>query len=59
MGCNSAKHPLLLERAGVRRIKYLNPPIPAFFLKGEEASTCVDTYALSVGGDTFASRVAR
>jgi len=33
------------------KIKYLNPPlIPAFSLKGEGASTCIDTYALNQKG---------
>jgi len=55
MSCKSNLLPLLLERVGERRIKinYLYPLIPApstllragFFLKGEGAGTCVDTYA--------------
>ena len=47
MGCSSHKLPLLLERAGVRRIKSTHyiPLIPTFSLKGEGAGTCVDTYA--------------
>jgi len=46
MGCNSTKLPLLLERAGVRRvkIKHLDPPHPSLLLKGEGASICVNTY---------------
>jgi hypothetical protein len=53
MSCSSTKPPLLLERAGVRRIKssiYI-PPHPSLKPSrcspfGEGASrTCVDTYA--------------
>ena len=48
MGCNSTKLPLLLERAGERRMKSTTyiPLIPTFSLKGEGAHTCVDTHAL-------------
>jgi len=49
MDYSSHKLPLLLERAGVRRIKsssYVPPLIPTFSLKGEGVGTCVDTYAL-------------
>ncbi len=53
MGYNSARParlPLLLKRVGVRRIKSTGyiPLIPAFSLKGEGASTSVDTLA-SIG----------
>jgi len=53
MRCNSAKLPLLLERVGVRRIKSTGyiPLIPAFFLKGEGAPTCVDIFASEGGGN--------
>jgi len=47
VGCKSTSLPLLLERAGERRIKstiYI-PLIPTFSLKGEGAGTCVDSYA--------------
>jgi hypothetical protein len=46
MTCSSTKLPLLMERAGMRRIKSTSyiPLIPAFSLKGEGASICVDTY---------------
>jgi len=47
---SSHKLPLLLERAGVRRIKassYIFPLIPTFSLKGEGAGTCVDIYVQS------------
>jgi len=60
MGCNSVKLPLLLERAGERRIKSTGyiPLIPTpstplragFSLKGEGAPSCVDTHALPPGG---------
>ena len=53
MGCTRHKPPLLLERAGVRRIKSTSyiPLIPTFSLKGEHSEgsgtgTCVDSYAL-------------
>jgi len=48
MSCSSTKLPLLLERAGVRRVKssiYI-PLIPAFSLWRRSGRTCVDTYAL-------------
>jgi hypothetical protein len=48
MSCISTKLPLLLERAGVRRLKssaYI-PLIPAFSLWRRSSRTCVDTYAL-------------
>jgi hypothetical protein len=46
MTCNSTKLSLLMERVGERRIKSTSyiPLIPAFSLKGEGASICVDTY---------------
>jgi hypothetical protein len=47
MGCTSHKLPLLLERAGVRRIKSTSyiPLIPAFSLKGEGEGACVNNDA--------------
>jgi len=50
MSCESISLPLLMERVGERRIKSTTytPLIPAFSLKGEGASICIDTYALRV-----------
>jgi len=47
MDYSSYNLPLLLERAGVRRIKsaVIFPLIQTFSLKGEGAGTCLDTHA--------------
>ena len=47
MNFSDTNLPLLMERAGERRIKSTScipPLIPAFSLKGEGAGTCVNTY---------------
>jgi len=51
MSCKSTKLPLLLERAGERRIKSTGytPPHPSLLPQGEGASTCVDTHAPGEG----------